>query len=116
MFVGEDHPGMVGLKVAGAVRDRGAGALKGAIGSVDTTVKDLKVGPMVLSADRLHFDGVEQLEVTFDGFRPTSVTVVVQRVTATNLSIKIGEPRVPTSDPSARSSSPALRVDRTPPR
>lgn len=116
MFGGEDQPGMVDLKVSGAIRDRGAGALKGAIGSVDTTVKDLKLGPMVLSADRLHFDGVEQLEVTFDGFRPTSVTVVVQRVTATNLSIKIGEPRVPTTEQSARSSSPALRVDRTPPR
>ncbi len=116
MFGGEDQPGMVDLKASGAIRDRGAGELKGAIGSVDTTVKDLKLGPMVLSADRLHFDGVEQLEVTFDGFRPTSVTVVVQRVTATNLSIKIGEPRVPTSEQSARSSSPAVRVDRTPPR
>ena len=120
MFGGEDQPGMVDLKVSGAIRDRGAGALKGAIGSVDTTIKDLEMGPMVLSADRLHFDGVDQLEVTFDGFTPTAVTVVVHRVTATNLSIKLGEPRhkpatVP-PEPSARSSNPALPIDRNPPR
>jgi hypothetical protein len=109
MFGGEDQPGMVDLKASGAIRDRGVGALKGAIGSVDTTIKDLKIGPMVLSADRLHFDGVDQLEVTFDGFRPTAVTVVVHRVTATNLSIKIGEPRRPPAlqEPPARSSAPA---------
>jgi hypothetical protein len=120
MFGGEDQPGMVDMKVSGAIRDRGAGALKGAIGSVDTTIKDLKIGPVVLSADRLHFDGVEQLEVAFDGFRPTAVTVAVHRVTATNLSIKIGEARTrpPTiqPEPSARSSNPALPIDRNPPR
>lgn len=109
MFGGEDQPGMVDLKVSGAIRDRGAGAVKGAIGSVDTTVKDLRIGPLVLSADRLHFDSVDQLEVSFDGFHPTSVTVVVHRVTATNMTIKIGEPRKkpPTQEPPARSSSPA---------
>lgn len=116
MFGGDDQPGMVDLKVSGAIRDRGAGALKGAIGSVDTTVKDLAIGPIVISADRLHFGGVDQLEVEFDGFSPTSVSVVVHRVTATNLSIKIGSPKQPTAAPSARSSSPGLPVDRTPPR
>lgn len=122
MFGGEDQPGMVDLKVSGAIRDRGAGALRGAIGSVDTTIKDLAMGPIVMSADRLHFDGVDQLEVTFDGFTPTSVTVVVHRVTATNLSIKIGSPRQPSApsnvppEPSARSSNPALPIDRSPPR
>jgi hypothetical protein len=118
MFGGEDQPGMVDLKVSGAIRDRGAGTLKGAIGSVDTTIKDLKLGPAVLSADRLHFDGVDQLEVTFDGFRPTSVTVVVHRVTATNLSIKIGEARKkpPTLEPPARPSPPPAPSDQSPPR
>jgi hypothetical protein len=115
MFGGEDQPGMVDLKASGAIRDRGAGALKGAIGSVDTTIKDLKLGPAVLSADRLHFDGVDQLEVAFDGFSPTSVTVVVNRVTATNLSIKIGEARKPIEQP-ARSSPPASPTDQNPPR
>ena len=109
MFGGEDQPGMVDLKVSGAIHDRGPSALKGAIGSVDTTIKDLKIGSSVLSADRLHFDGVDTLEVTFDGFRPTAVAVVVHRVTATNLSIKIGEPRgrPPTLEPPVRSSPPA---------
>ena len=35
---------------------------------------------------RLYLDGVS---VVFDGFRPTSVTVIVHRVTATNLSLKL---------------------------
>jgi len=90
LFGGEDQPGMVDLKVTGAIRDRGIGALRGAIGSVDTTIKDLHVGPLALTADRLHFDGLDQLEVTFDGFTPTAVSLVVHRVTATNLALKLG--------------------------
>ena len=80
-FGGDDQPGMVDFKVSGAIRDRGAGSLRGAIGSVDTTIKDLKLGPVLLTADRLHFDELDQLEVTFDGFRPTAITMVVHRVT-----------------------------------
>jgi hypothetical protein len=90
LFGGEDQPGLVDLKVTGAINNRGPGALRGAIGSIDTTIKDLRMGPLVVTADRLHFDGLDQLEVSFDGFRPTAVTVVVHRVTATNLAIKIG--------------------------
>ena len=54
----------------------------------------------------LYLNGVS---VTFDGFRPTQISVVVHRVTATNLSIKIGEPRKrpPTLEPPVRSSPPA---------
>jgi hypothetical protein len=89
-FGGDDQPGMVDLKVKGAIHDRGAGVVQGAIGSVDTTLKDVRIGPIELTADRLHFDGLDQLEVTFDGFSPTSITVVVHRVTATNLSVLIG--------------------------
>lgn len=89
MFGGEDQPGLVDLKVSGAISAQGPGGVRGAIGSIDTTIKDLKVGPVVVTADRLHFDGLDQLEVEFDGFTPTAVTVVVHRVTATNLSIKI---------------------------
>ena len=104
LFGGEDQPGMVDLKVTGAIRDRGAGALRGAIGSVDTTIKDLHLGGVALTADRLHFDGLDQLEVTFDGFTPTAVAVVVHRVTATNLALRLG------------SSPPASPSDRNPPR
>jgi len=89
-FGGDDQPGVVDLKVSGAIKNKGAGALKGAIGSVDTTIKDLRVGPLEITADRLHFDGLDQLEVTFDGFRPMAITMVVHRVTATNLALKIG--------------------------
>ncbi|HEY1551888.1 MAG TPA: hypothetical protein VGG28_28880 [Kofleriaceae bacterium] len=89
-FGGDDQPGMVDLKVKGVLRDQGEGQLDGAIGSIDTTVKDVRVGPIVMTADRLHFDGLDQLEVDFDGFTPTAITVVVHRVTATNLSVLIG--------------------------
>lgn len=90
MFGGDDSPGMVDLKVSGSISDKQAGTLKGTIGSIDTTIKDLHLGPTLLTADRLHFDGLDELEVTFDGFRPTCVTVIVHRVTATNLALKIG--------------------------
>jgi hypothetical protein len=90
MFGGDDQPGLVDLKVSGAIHDRGEGVLRGAIGSIDTTIKDLRIGPLVLTADRLHCDGIDHLEVVFDGFSPKSITVVVHRVTATNLSLKVG--------------------------
>jgi hypothetical protein len=119
MFGGDDQPGMVDLKVTGAIRDRGPGELAGAVGSVDTTIKDLKLGGTMLSADRLHFDGIDKLEVTFDGFTPTAVSIVVHRVTATNLAIKVGErPQEATSpgpdDGRARSSPGASPTGRSP--
>ncbi|HEX7701980.1 MAG TPA: hypothetical protein VF403_14690 [Kofleriaceae bacterium] len=89
-FGGDNTPGMVDLKVSGALGNKGAGRLRGAIGSVDTTVKDLKIGPAEITCDRLHFDGLDQLEVTFDGFKPTKISMVIHRVTATNLAIKLG--------------------------
>jgi len=96
MFGGDDQPGMVDLEVTGSINDRGPGGLKGAIGSVDTTIKDVQLGPAKLTADRLHFDGLDQLEVVFDGFRPASLMVIVHRVTATNLSLQIaGKPGTP---------------------
>jgi hypothetical protein len=89
MFGGDDQPGMVDLKVTGSLHDRSAGALKGAIGSIDTTIKDVQLGPVKMTADRLHFDGIDELEVEFDGFRPARVTVVVHRVTATHSTLQI---------------------------
>jgi hypothetical protein len=91
MFGGDDQPGMVDLKVTGELHDRGPGELKGAIGSVDVTLKDIQLGPVKLTADRLHFDGLDQLEVAFDGFRPSHAMVIVHRVTATNLSLQISD-------------------------
>jgi hypothetical protein len=93
LFGSDDSPGMVDLKVQGGIRDQGPGKLTGAIGSVDTTIKDLRLGPVLLTADRLHFDGLDRLEVTFDGFRPVKVQMVVHRVTATNLVMRLGGDR-----------------------
>jgi hypothetical protein len=93
MFGGDDQPGMVDLKVTGSISDRAPGALVGTIGSVDTTIKDLQMGSVRLTADRLHFDGLDQLEVVFDAFRPTKVTTIVHRVTATNLALHLGSSR-----------------------
>ncbi len=84
---------MVDPKVTGGINDRGPGTLKGAIGSVDTTIKDLHLGPVVLTADRLHFDGLDQLVVTFEAFRPVKVDVLIRKVTATNLALAIGGAR-----------------------
>jgi len=89
-FGGEDQPGMVDLKVSGALSSRGPGKLRGAIGSIDTTIKDVRIGPAEITCDRLHFDGLDELEVTFDGYKVTKISVVVHRVTATNLAIKLG--------------------------
>ena len=90
MFGADDSPGVVDLKVTGAIHDKGPGKLVGAIGSIDTTIKDLRLGPATLTADRLHFDGLDELEVVFDGFSPTQITLVVHRVTATNLALQLG--------------------------
>lgn len=92
MFGGEDQPGMVDLRVSGSINDRGPGELKGAIGSIDTTIKDVQLGPAKLTADRMHFDGLDELEVVFEGFRPANVMVIVHRVTATNVALQIGSP------------------------
>jgi hypothetical protein len=90
MFGGDDSPGMVDLKVTGAINDKRPGQLRGTIGSIDTTIKDVQLGPARITADRLHFDGIDELEVVFEGFRPTSVNVTIHRVTATNLALAIG--------------------------
>ncbi|HET9623335.1 MAG TPA: hypothetical protein VFP84_18300 [Kofleriaceae bacterium] len=90
MFGGEDQPGMVDLRVKGAINSRGPGTVTGAVGSVDTTLKDVQMGAAKLTADRLHFDEVDTLEVTFEGFSPVEVNLTVHRVTATGLSLQIG--------------------------
>ena len=90
MFGGDGQPGMVDMQVTGAVADRGAGPLRGRVGSIDTTLKDIRLGPATLTADRLCFDGLDQLEVTFDGFTPTKVALIAHRVTATNLALRVG--------------------------
>ncbi|MGE0550550.1 MAG: hypothetical protein AB7O24_24930 [Kofleriaceae bacterium] len=89
MFGGDDAPGVTDLKVTGSLTDSGPGKLRGSIGTVDTTIKDLALGPVHLTADRLRIDGIDQIEVTFENFKPTNITVVIHRVTASNLAIAI---------------------------
>lgn len=114
-FGDDAQAGMVDLKVSGSVGDRGPGRLAGAIGSIDTTIKDLALGSSALSADRLHVDSIDTLEVTFDGFRPISVALVAHRVTASNLSIQIGgQPRQPPEPAGAQGPAPGAGGDRTP--
>lgn len=90
MFGGDDAPGIVNFQIAGSISDTAAGFLRGTAGSVDTTVKDLHLGGMTLTADRLSFDRIEDLQVAFEGFRPTAVSVTIHRVTASNLRLTIG--------------------------
>ena len=93
MFGGDDQPGMVDMEVKGDIHDHGPGRIIGGIGSIDTTIKDVRIGPAVFTADRLHFDGLDELVVVFDAFRPTCVTMIIHRVTATNLMMQIaGKP------------------------
>ncbi len=91
LFGGDDAPGIVDLLVAGAlIHPDGQGALRGKIGAIDTTIKDLTVGGVTVTADRLHLGTVEQLEVAFTGFVPTGVTATIDRVTASNLVLALG--------------------------
>jgi hypothetical protein len=91
LFGGDDAPGIVDFAIAGALHHPAApGSLRGSIGLVDTTIKDLQLGGAVLTVDRLHLGKIEQLEVTFDGFAATEVTATIDRVTATNLALVLG--------------------------
>ncbi|HRC57510.1 MAG: hypothetical protein IPI49_13485 [Myxococcales bacterium] len=89
LFGGDDTPGIVNLQIAGSIDNRAEGNLRGTAGSVDTTIKDLKLGPLSLTADRLSFDRVEDLQIAFDGFVPKAASFAVHRVTASNLRLTI---------------------------
>lgn len=89
LFGGDDAPGIVDLQIAGAIDDRAHGSLRGTAGSVDTTIKDLHLGALSLSADRLSFDRIEDLHVVFEGFLPKALSFTVHRVIASNLRLTI---------------------------
>jgi hypothetical protein len=89
-FGGDGQPGIVGLQVAGQlVHPPGPGAVTGTIGVVDITAKDIAMGPLTLTVDRLHLGELESFEIAFDGFRPVGVTARVHRVTASNLVLRL---------------------------
>ncbi len=87
---GDSAPaGRLSGTISGELADQGHGALRGALSDIETTVKDLRFGPVEVTADRVCFEGLDQLELTFDGFQPTRLTLFVKRATATNLSIVV---------------------------
>ena len=89
-FGGDGQPGIVGLDVAGhLVHPPGPGAVTGTIGLVDLTAKDLAMGPVHLTVDRLHLGEMESFEIAFDGFRPVGVTARVHRIIASNLVLRL---------------------------
>ncbi len=92
-FGGDDAPGIVDLKIGGSLVQPGSGGLTAQAGAVDMTLKDVHVGGLALTADRLHVGPMDELTVTFDGFTPRSLTAVLHRVTATNLSLILGGSR-----------------------
>ncbi len=91
MFGGDDGPGLVDLKVRGDIHSQTAGVISGAIGAIDTTLKDIRIGGILLTTDRLSLDGIDGFELAFEGFTPTALTMKIHRVTATKLSARIGE-------------------------
>ena len=92
LFGGDDAPGIVDLQLAGSMTHPPApGALRGSIGVLDVTGKDLHLGTgATLTCDRLHLGAIEDIELLFDGFRPVGLTCHISRATATNLSLSIG--------------------------
>jgi hypothetical protein len=91
LFGGDDGPGIVDLAVIGSLtHPPGPGGLRGTIGLLDVTAKDVHAGPMIVTVDRLHVGAIEEIELVFDGFRPVGLTCHITRATATNLSLSIG--------------------------
>lgn len=90
-FGDEGQPGIVGLALRGSLtHPPNPGGLTGSINVLDMTAKDVPLGPMHLTVDRLHLGAIENIEVSFDGFSPIGLTATIHRITATNLSLRIG--------------------------
>jgi hypothetical protein len=90
MFGGDDSPGLMDLKVTGSIDSKQAGSIRGAIGSIESTIKDLHLGAAQLTTDRLMLTGIDEFEVTFQGFKPSQVIMRMNRASATKLSVRIG--------------------------
>lgn len=84
-FGGEAEPGIVGLSVRGDL----PGGLTGSIALLDVTAKDVGLGPVTLTVDRLHLGAIEPVELRFDQFSPSGLTAHIHRVSASNLSLHI---------------------------
>ena len=90
LFGSDEGPGIVGLEVAGSITDRDEpGALRGKIGLVDTTAKDIKIGGAKLTVDRLSMSAIDNLQFDFHSFTPTQFSAAIERISASNLKIVI---------------------------
>ena len=90
MFGGDDTPGIVDLKVSGDINSQSAGGISGVIGAVETTLKDVQLGGVTLTTDRLSLDGIDGFQLAFEGFVPTALTMKIHRATAEKLSLRLG--------------------------
>jgi hypothetical protein len=87
---GDDEPGIVGLALGGSlVHPPGPGQLTGRVGLLDITAKDLALGPVGLTVDRLHVGAIDPIELRFEGFTPAGLTAHIHRVSATNLALRL---------------------------
>jgi hypothetical protein len=100
---GDDAPGIVDLNLTDTLthppETGGPGALLGAIGVLDSTLKDVHLGSAALTVDRLHFGAIETIGLSFEGFRPAGVVATVNRITASNLRLVLGATREPATPP-----------------
>jgi hypothetical protein len=96
LFGGEGSPGIVDLSCGGAIRSPGPGELDGSIALVDATIKDLHLGGLAMTVDRLHLGSIDHIQVTFDGFKPVEIMAKIDRATATNLALVLGRKRAGT--------------------
>ena len=90
----DDQPGMTDLHAEGSLRHTAgeppaSTTMRGSLGLLDITVKELKIGAMALSADRLHIGGIDHIEIGFEGFRPRWLTASLGRLAATNLRLHL---------------------------
>jgi len=89
-FGDDGQAGLVGLALTGGIASEGPGGLTGSISVLDMTAKDVPLGPLHLSVDRINFGAIEDVTVAFDGFKPLGLSAKIHRITATNLVLVIG--------------------------
>lgn len=90
----EEQPGVVDLHASGSLRHAAgeppaATTVRGSVGLIDITVKELALGAMALSADRLHIGGIDHIEIGFEGFQPRRLSATLGRLAATNLRLHL---------------------------
>lgn len=91
LFGGDDSPGLVDLKITGAVGDGARpGSLRGSVGALDVTVADLALGAAgVVSVDRVRLGQVDPVELRLTGFEVAGVSMAIADVEAGGLRLRL---------------------------